>query len=340
MPFKGTLSYALFALISSFDLVAARQTWDLGNGFELDENNRLAISHNGETIWASLPNRQFLSASAGVDEFIENSGAFKINEVDEDKCQGQNITAISHQQECDSVTGEAVTVEGYLNGCGHSTAKYAVSFWVPAEYPNRVAFNVDVDSDYLTKVYLSFESDSSEDIYGLGAQASFASLKNQSVPIFSREQGVGRGDQPITEIKDAISFFSGGNHFTTYTSIPQFVSTAGRVFYLGQEDTAYANFDFTRADEITVRYDTLNVGGHFMKADNMLDGITMLTEYTGRMPQLPEWVDEGAILGIQGGQEKVNGIVERGLEADCPIAAVWLQDWYASSSSSLGSGSR
>ena len=64
-----------------------------------------------------------------------------------------------------------------------------------------------------------------------------------------------------------------------------------------------------------------------MQANNMPDAITMLTQYTGPMPELLRWVDRGAILGIQGGQEKVNTIVSQGLGSDCPIAAVWLQDW-------------
>ena len=59
----------------------------------------------------------------------------------------------------------------------------------------------------------------------------------------------------------------------------------------------------------------------------MFEAVERLTEYTGRMPALPSWVDTGAVLGIQGGQQKVNGIVEQGLELGCPIAAVWLQDW-------------
>lgn len=38
-------------------------------------------------------------------------------------------------------------------------------------------------------------------------------------------------------------------------------------------------------------------------------------------------INSGAVLGIQGGQDKVNRIVEQGLKQSCPIAAVWLQDW-------------
>ena len=65
----------------------------------------------------------------------------------------------------------------------------------------------------------------------------------------------------------------------------------------------------------------------FARASNMFDAVEILTAYTGRMPSLPKWVDEGAILGIQGGQTKVNRVVEQGLELGCPIAGVWLQDW-------------
>ena len=82
---------------------------------------------------------------------------------------------------------------------------------------------------------------------------------------------------------------------------------------------------------MTVRYDAPSVSGHFMQAETMLDAITMLTEYTGRMPTLPEWVDHGAILGIQGGQEKVKRIVNQGFKQDCPVVGVWLQDWYGTS---------
>jgi alpha-glucosidase (family GH31 glycosyl hydrolase) len=152
-------------------------------------------------------------------------------------------------------------------------------------------------------------------------------LKNRSVPIFSREQGVGRGDQPTTDLESDDSFFAGGDQFTTYTAVPQYISSHSRVFHLTEESTAYTNFDFRDLNAVTVRYAALEVAGYFMQASNMLNGISMLTEYTGRMPELPTWVDSGAVLGIQGGQTKVNQIVEQGLRQDCPVAAVWLQDW-------------
>lgn len=223
------------------------------------------------------------------------TGNFKITDVDHKKCTGQRISRVTRSAWNGSANNQAAVVHTTLSGCGNVTASAA--FYVPAELPDRIAFHINVDpgtkTDPVTKLFFTYRSSPSEDFYGLGGQASFASLKNTSVPIFSREQGVGRGDQPTTRLEDKDSFFAGGDHFTTYHAIPQYISSNARVFHLAQESTAYVNFDFTNPQAVTVRYAALKVDGYFMQASSMLDGISMLTEYTGKMPELPRWVDTG-----------------------------------------------
>ena len=330
------LCFLVYATASACQNVLSAEssdTWSIGSGFEVvKSSNDLSISHHGAAIWSTIPGSTFISASAGNDSILESSGAFNITQVDVDICQGQNISDVRNVAWDRTVTGSGIQITGFLLGCGDSTPPYTLTFWVPSSLTDRVAFYLDVSSasglaNPLKKLYFRFASRSAEDFYGLGAQASFASLKNQSVPIFSREQGVGRGDQPLTQYENENGTFSGGNRFTTYTAIPSYVSTDGNVFYLSEKSTGYANFDFTESDAVTVRYDSLSVDGMFMQASNMFEAVEMLTAYTGRMPRLPYWVDTGAVLGIQGGQAKVNNIVEQGLELGCPIAAVWLQDW-------------
>lgn len=67
--------------------------------------------------------------------------------------------------------------------------------------------------------------------------------------------------------------------------------------------------------------------GRLGYSSSMLDSITVLTEVTGRQPPLPDWVSDGAILGIQGGQSKVEEIVQAALNYNMPVVSVWLQDW-------------
>ena len=328
----------LCAVIASASFVVSHpSTWSLVNNFVLTidatTNSILVQDNHGRTIWETITGSSFLSASSGTDNILSSQGNFEIEQIDSEKCDGLSIEQVTHGVVQQNLNESAVVISGQLKGCGTSTATFDLSFWVPNTLPDRVAFQVSVQpdpaaTDPVTKIYLTFRSEAAEDFYGLGAQASYASLKNQSVPIFSREQGVGRGDQPTTEIEDAESFFAGGDSFTTYTAVPQYISTSSRVFYLGSGNNAYANFDFQDPAAVTVRYDALEMDGHLMQAENMLDAITMLTNYTGRMLDLPQWVDQGAILGIQGGEQKVNSIVEQGLQQKCPIAGVWLQDWY------------
>lgn len=129
-----------------------------------------------------------------------------------------------------------VTVSGDLSACigignitgGETSAPYTLRFSIPEGFSDRVAFTLNVssstqDSYPLNKVFLSYQSNASEDFYGFGAQPSFASLKGQSVPIFSREQGVGRGDEPITTLASLDSFFAGA---INSQPIPPFPNTS------------------------------------------------------------------------------------------------------------------
>ncbi|KAJ5153655.1 uncharacterized protein N7500_009094 [Penicillium coprophilum] len=334
-------SLSLWASLAAL-CFGAHTPWDLGNGFELTVNensNALTIANHGRSIWESVPGQAFLSASAGNDEVIAANGNFKINEVDRNKCTGQKISDVAIRSWHDSKDGHAAVVQGHLTDCGDATPHFSVAFWVPSQFPDRVAFSVKVDpgtsADTATKLYLTYRSSSSEDFYGFGAQGSFASFKNQTVPIFSREQGVGRGDQPTTRLENEDSFFAGGDQFTTYTAVPQYISSKSRVFHLTEESSAYTTFNLTDPAAVTVRYGALTMSGYFMQAENMLNAISVLTDYTGKMAALPEWVDTGAVLAIQGGQTKVDRIVNQGLELECPIAAVWLQDWSGTHSQSV-----
>lgn len=285
--------------------LAAKASLNLGNGFNLsvdNDSNYLSIARGNSSIWETVAGKPFLSSSSGADEVVGASGAFNITDVDNDKCTDQHIRRVTRSAWSGSVNDKAAVVEGTLSGCGDDSVDFKFAVWVPAELSDRIAFHIDVkpgsNKDAATKLFLTYASSKSEDFYGLGGQGSFASLKNQSVPIFSREQGVGRGDQPTTDLENADSYFSGGDQFTTYSAVPQYISSLSQVFHLAEESTAYTKFDFTDLDAVTVRYAASTVDGYIIQAENMLDGITKLTEYTGRMAELPRWVDTGGFLLI------------------------------------------
>lgn len=306
--------------------------WKLGS-YEVNiEHESITLSHGNETVWSTASTWPIISASHGEDIVKSSDGAFNITNVDKDKCQGQNVSGIDFVPLDNANSSTSIVISGHLLDCGTRTAPYSLKLWLPEGLLNRISFRVDVSDENtsnttLNKVFLNLPSTQEEGVYGLGAQASFGSLKNQTVPVFTREQGVGRGDEPITSLQNEDGEFHGGDRYTTYTANPSYVTTSGGFFYLTEESTGYSTFNFTDPNSVEIRYDSLSVEGAFGRGTDMFEAVDLLTQYTGRMPALPKWVDQGAILGIQGGEEKVQSIVQQGLNHSCPIAGVWLQDW-------------
>ncbi|KAJ3077123.1 hypothetical protein HK102_005293, partial [Quaeritorhiza haematococci] len=229
----------------------------------------------------------------------------------------------------------------------------------------RIVARVEGSRGVRDNVGVSFESPVEEAFFGLGEQPGWGDLRGLRIPIFTREGGVGRGASPVTEYLNSNpsvgGTFSGGSKLTTYTGIGSFVTSlgrwciirgsnfalvdlasgrdevpfedtaAGQVRNSGRGDEAYRNSD-SNTTAVTITYEGSSLELDFGRAGSklsppLLEAVTSLTKVTGKQPRLPEWVHDGAVLGIQGGQEKVEWIIREAQSYDMPVAAVWLQDW-------------
>lgn len=157
----------------------------------------------------------------------------------------------------------------------------------------------------------------------------FSTLKSQKVPIFVCEQGVGRGEGPVTSILNdpagVFGEFAGGDSFTTYCAVPQYISTENRSIFL--KNSEYSSFDLRDPHKLVIRLNATHLQGGLIHSDNLLNVLSEYTLYSGRMQVLSDWISEGAVVGMQGGQEKIRKFIKDLQRHDCPIAAVWLQDW-------------
>jgi alpha-glucosidase len=159
-------------------------------------------------------------------------------------------------------------------------------------------------------------------------------MKGREVPIWVSEQGVGRGEQPLTFLADLTNGGAGGNAFTTYAPMPICMTSDLRGFLL--ENTCFSRFDLRDAHRMTITVFDNTLNAHIYLGDSPAKLIHIQTGLSGRMSRLPGWVHAGAIIGMQGGTAKVREIYAKLREKQVPVAAFWLQDWVGQRRTSFG----
>ncbi|KAL5226399.1 hypothetical protein ABZP36_014664 [Zizania latifolia] len=192
------------------------------------------------------------------------------------------------------------------------------------------------EPEEFNRVFVTFASARDERFYGFGEQFSRMEFKGRRVPVLVQEQGIGRGDQPITFAANLVSYRSGGNWSSTYAPSPFYMTSKMRSLYLEGYD--YSIFDLTKPDRVQIQVYGSSVQGRILHGDSPTELITSYTESTGRPPVLPRWITSGAVVGMQGGTDAVRRVWNQLQDYDVPVSAFWLQqDWVGQRKTAIGS---
>ncbi|MCB1141438.1 MAG: alpha-glucosidase [Leptospiraceae bacterium] len=286
------------------------------SGLQLSEKDNWLIisSANASKSFLSLPkNQPFLNAGIGEEEVSYRMAAFRFKEKLIALCQNQEIQSITS-------TDDTITIKGNLTGNDCNTD---FQFDITQKSPKSILINVKFSNEKINRTYFQYGSSESEQFFGFGEQYSHFNLKGKKFHLFTEEQGIGRGDQPIT-FGANLTAGAGGDEFTSYTPIPHYITTENRsMFY---ENTSYTKFDLSESDYVKVNFWENGFQGTVWIGESPSELITLYTEKTGRFPELPEWAF-GTWLGLQGGHDKAKKVVEESLQAGNPVTAIWIQDW-------------
>ena len=186
----------------------------------------------------------------------------------------------------------------------------------------------------VNRFWLRVPAEVDECCWGCGEQMSYFNLRGRHFPLWTSEPGVGRDKTTYVTWRSDVENKAGGDYYNTNFPQPTYVSS--RHYYLHADTTAYADFDFRHPDFHELQFWEVPSSIRLETADSFLELLRKETAFFGRQPELPGWIYNGLIIGVQGGSERSFGLLEKTLQHDIPVSGVWCQDWCGRRVTSFG----
>ena len=296
-------------------------------------------AESGAVLLASTGG-SFLRAVHEDVHFQQSGGIFNVN---------RSVTAICSAGNGTFSSPSASVLSGSLTMCGEARVDVtftATSVQDPHDGQQLPLLDIDVEiasSGPAGFNALTMVSDMAPGVgvFGLGEQYTLFNQRGSAFDVIAREQGVGRGLEPVSAYLDLLRPGSAGDTYTTYTSVPQWVRSDGQGLFLA--DTAFAHVDFTGASTANVTVSGPRLQARVTAALDVPGQVQAYTAWAGRQAPLPAWVGAGAVVGLQGGDAAVRGNVTQfldfvaagldtpyppsGVGLKAPLAGAWMQDW-------------
>lgn len=184
----------------------------------------------------------------------------------------------------------------------------------------------------INRLWLRLTAEAGEHVWGAGEQMSYFDLRGRHFPLWTSEPGVGRDKSTqITWMADQVG--AGGDYFHTNYPQPTFVSS--RRYAAHVETTAYAAFDFRHEAFHEIEVWEVPERIEFHAAETFIEIVGALSTRFGRQPPLPDWVLDGAIIGLKQGDDSFKRL-EVFIDSGAAISGLWCEDWVGLRVTSFG----
>eukprot|EP01117_Protostelium_nocturnum_P012774 TRINITY_DN4729_c0_g1_i2.p1 TRINITY_DN4729_c0_g1~~TRINITY_DN4729_c0_g1_i2.p1 ORF type:complete len:567 (+),score=183.14 TRINITY_DN4729_c0_g1_i2:379-2079(+) len=184
----------------------------------------------------------------------------------------------------------------------------------------------------MNRFWIRLEGEEKERIWGGGEQMSYFDLSGRRFPLWTSEPGVGRDKRSeITFKADAVK--AGGDYYHTNYPQPSFISS--RRYFAHFETTAYSVFDFRRKGKPEIEIWEVPKRIEFVSKPNFVELVEHISLKFGRQPPLPDWIYNGAIIGLKDGENSLLRL-QKIRDAGVKVSALWCEDWVGLRNTSFG----
>lgn len=275
--------------------------------FQLISNGQKILNHSDACpmlyVGIGKENVDMYRGNFKIEDYVEERYPLKLTEVKET----ENGCCLEFEDKISAT----VVCEGEL--C-------TISFEQKDERINRFWFRAAAEKD--------------ERCYGCGEQMSYFNLRGRHFPLWTSEPGVGRDKTTYVTWRSDVENKAGGDYYNTNYPQPTYVST--KHYYLHMDSTAYADFDFRNEKFHELQVWEVPMSIRIETAPTFKELVEKLTAFFGRQPELPDWVYNGLIIGVQGGNERSFGLLDKTLEKGIKVSGIWCQDWCGKRVTSFG----
>ncbi|WP_049596077.1 alpha-glucosidase [Yersinia aldovae] len=294
------------------DILPGLELAEHDGGFTLSFKQRLLLQHSAQApcLWIGR-------GKADIDMF---RGNFSVKD-----CLSEKL----------ALTDTVITPQGRGWDIHFSRGDVAqTTLHITGDAAGRLEMTLSNSDKENNRMWLRLAAQQEDHIYGCGEQFSYFNLRGKPFPLWTSEQGVGRNKQSYVTWQADCKENAGGDYYWTFFPQPTFVSS--QKYYCHVDNSCYMNFDFSSPDyhELAIWQDSAVL--RFECADSYIRLLEKLTALLGRQPELPDWVYDGVILGIQGGtevcQKKLDVMREHGVK----VSGIWAQDWEGRRITSFG----
>jgi len=201
------------------------------------------------------------------------------------------------------------------------------------EDDGRAVLHVRHAAPGLNRFWFRLVAEGDEHIWGCGEQMSYFDLRGRRFPLWTSEPGVGRDKTTEITWKADVGGRAGGDYYTTNYPQPTFLTARRLACHV--ETTAYSVFDFRNAEHHELEVWAAPERIEFYAADDFPALVGALSQRFGRQPELPEWLYNGAIVGLKDGANSFERL-ETFLAAGAKVSALWCEDWAGVRQTSFG----